>query len=89
MAKFEKLLKDLLNMSADIRFDELKKILEFFGYKMRKKKSGTSHVVFEKEKAASIVIPRHSKIKKVYVKLVKEIVEEELKQNEKSKSSKK
>ena len=40
-------------------------------------KGGSSHVTFRKEGKMPITIPRHGKIKKVYVMLVRKAVEEE------------
>ena len=34
MSKFEKLIKRIHNLSNDLRFSEIKKILEFYGYVM-------------------------------------------------------
>ena len=36
MSKFEKLIKRIHNLSNDLRFSEIKKILEFYGYVMIK-----------------------------------------------------
>ena len=49
MTKWEKLLHQILSMSNDVRFDELKKILESYGYKAQAPKSGSSHHTFRKE----------------------------------------
>ena len=80
MARFDKLIKEILSLSNDLRFDELKKVLEYYGYSMYSPKSGSSHYTFRKEGCTPITIPKHEPIKKVYVKMVKEIVEGE--QNE-------
>ena len=50
---------------------------------MNAPKSGSSHYTFRKEGVHSITIPKHSPIKKVYIAMVKEIVESEA-QNEES-----
>lgn len=77
MSKWDKLLARIKTLSNDIRFAELKKILESYGYKMYSPKSGSSHFTFRKHGCASITIPKQKPIKKVYVELVKEIVEQE------------
>ncbi|MBQ8280258.1 MAG: toxin HicA [Roseburia sp.] len=77
MSKWDKLLARIKTLSNDIRFEELKKILESYGYKMYSPKSGSSHFTFRKQGCASITIPKQKPIKKVYIELVREIVEQE------------
>ena len=78
MSKFDKLIKEILSLSMDLRFDELKKILEFYGYVMTAPKSGSSHYTFRKQGCNPVTIPKHEPIKKVYVQMVKDIVEAEI-----------
>lgn len=77
MSKWDKLLARIKTLSNDIRFEELRKILESYGYKMNSPKNGSSHFTFRKQGCASITIPKHKPIKKVYIELVREIVEQE------------
>ena len=77
MSKWEKLLNRLLELSPDIRFAELEKILVSYGYKKSGPRSGSSHYTFRKAGCNPITIPMHEPIKKVYVKLVKDAVEGE------------
>lgn len=77
MSKWDKLLQKIINLSKDLRFDELRKILESFGYKMYAPKGGSSHYTFRKEGCQPITIPKHEPIKKVYVEMVKQVVESE------------
>lgn len=77
MSKWEKLLKKILTLSKDMRFDELRKILESYGYVMRAPKGGSSHYTFRKPGKNPITIPKHEPIKKVYVEMVRQVVEEE------------
>lgn len=77
MSKFEKLLKKILSLDNNLRFDELRKVLEAYGYKMKETGGGSSHVTFRKKGRNSVTIPRHGAIKVVYVEMVKEIVESE------------
>lgn len=69
-------------MSKDLRFDELRKVLESYGYEMNSPKSGSSHYTFRKSGCNPITIPKHEPIKKVYVEMVKQIVESEANNNE-------
>ncbi len=64
--------------------NELKKILENYGYAMHSPKSGSSHYTFRKAGKNPITIPKHEPIKAVYVKMVKEIIESEDVENENS-----
>ena len=82
MSKWDKLLMRISNLSKDIRFDELRKVMESYGYKMYAPRSGSSHYTFRKPGCQLITIPRHEPIKKVYVEMVKEIVESEAMNNE-------
>lgn len=82
MSKWDKLLMRISNLSKDIRFDELRKVMESYDYKMNAPRSGSSHYTFRKPGCQPITIPRHEPIKKVYVEMVKEIVESEAMNNE-------
>ena len=77
MSKWEKLLQKILSLSKDMRFDELRRVLESYGYEMNAPRSGSSHYTFRKAGCQPITIPKHEPIKKVYVQMVKEIVESE------------
>lgn len=77
MSKWEKLLAKINALSKDLRFDELRKVLESYRYKMHAPRDGSSHYTFRKEGCKPITIPKHDPIKKVYVELVREVVESE------------
>lgn len=77
MSKWDKLLTRISALSKDLRFDELRKVLESYGYVMNAPKSGSSHFTFRKKGCQPITIPKHEPIKKVYVELVRQIVESE------------
>lgn len=82
MSQWDKLLSKILALSNDIRFDELKKILEHYGYDMKNPGKGSSHYTFRKKGSYPITIPKHKPIKEIYIKMVREIVEREIRQNE-------
>ena len=82
MSKWDKLIMRICNLSKDLRFDELRKVLESYGYKMDAPRSGSSHYTFRKQGCNRITIPKHEPIKKVYVEMVRQIVESEAKNNE-------
>ena len=77
MSKWDKLLTRICTLSKDLRFDELRKVLENYGYVMNAPKGGSSHYTFRKSGCQPITIPKHEPIKKVYVEIVKQIVESE------------
>lgn len=77
MSQWEKLLSKILTLSKDMRFAELKKVLEYYGYQMNSPKGGSSHYTFRKPGCYPITIPKHEPIKKVYVEMLKEIAERE------------
>lgn len=77
MSKWDKLLSKILSLSTGMRFDELRKVLESYGYTMNTPKGGSSHYTFRKPGKSPITIPKHEPIKKVYVEMVREVVEEE------------
>lgn len=77
MSKWEKLLSKICSLSKDLRFHEIRKVLESYGYKMCSPKSGSSHYTFRKVGCNPITIPKHEPIKKIYVEMVKQIVESE------------
>lgn len=70
-----------------MRFDELRKVLESYGYTIFAPKSGSSHYTFRKAGCNPITIPKHEPIKVVYVRMVKNVVEAEPK-NQNSEESK-
>lgn len=84
MSKWDKLIEKIHNLSKDIRFDELRKVLESYGYVMNAPRGGSSHYTFRKSGCSPITIPKHEPIKKVYVEMVREIVERESEHETKS-----
>ena len=82
MSQWEKLLMCIQKLSNDLRFQELRRVLESYGYEMRAPKNGSSHYTFRKQGCMPITIPKHEPIKKVYVERVRQIVESEAKNDE-------
>ena len=82
MSKWDKLIARICTLSKDLRFDELRKVLEGYGYEMNAPRSGSSHYTFRKQDCMPITIPKHVPIKKVYVEMVKQIVESEARNDE-------
>ena len=70
MSKWDKLIARICNLSKDLRFDELRKVMESYGYEMNAPRGGSSHYTFRKPGCMPITIPKHEPIKK-YVEMVK------------------
>jgi predicted RNA binding protein YcfA (HicA-like mRNA interferase family) len=82
MSKWDKLLLKICSLSHNVRFNELRKILESYGYIVHSPRGGSSHYTFRKPGCAPITIPKHEPIKRIYVAMVKQIVESEANHNE-------
>lgn len=82
MSSWDKLLERIQCLSNDLRFDELRKVLEAYGYTMNQPRGGGSHYTFRKKGCAPITIPKHAPIKRTYVMMVREVVENEVKNDE-------
>lgn len=78
MTRWDKLLERILSLSSDLRFDELRKVLESYDYEMRAPRGGSSHCTFRKSGCMPITIPKHEPIKKVYVEKVRTVIESEV-----------
>ncbi|MBU4480184.1 type II toxin-antitoxin system HicA family toxin [Patescibacteria group bacterium] len=73
MTQIEKLVEKILKTKTDIEFSDFKKFLEYYEYKLIRKKG--SHFHFRKLDSPFITIPVHNnKIKKVYLKEIIKIV---------------
>ena len=62
MSKWDKLLEKICSLSKE----------------MHQPKGGSSHCTFRKEGCRPVTIPKHEPIKKVYVEMVKEVIESEV-----------
>ena len=82
MSSWDKLLQRILRLSKDLRFSELQKVLEEYGYTMGAPRSGSSHYTFRKPGCSPITIPKHEPIKKIYVEMVRDVVESEMEKHE-------
>ncbi len=82
MSKQDKLLTRICNLSKALRFTELRKVLESYGYEVVAPRGGSSHYTFRKLGFQPITIPKHEPIKKIYVELVKQVVESEANNDE-------
>ena len=78
MSQWDKLIKRLYTIPGDMRFEELKKILIHYGYTDNNPRRGSSHHTFRKPGCAPLTIPAHIPIKKISVRMVKDIIEKEM-----------
>lgn len=84
MSKWDKLILRIRSLSKDMRFNEIRKVLEEYGYVMKIPGSGSSHYTFRKKGCNPITIPKHEPIKRIYIEMVKEVVENESRERENS-----
>jgi len=77
MGKLEKLIKKILKLDKNLRFDELTKILKRFGYKQSQPSKGSSHYTFRKDGKMPITIPKDNPVNTAYVELVRDALIEE------------
>ena len=77
MSKWDKLIEKICSLSKEVRFEEVKRVLESYGYEMKRPRSGSSHCTFRKIGCAPITVPTHEPIKVVYLLMVKEVIESE------------
>ncbi len=82
MSKWDKLIKRICNLSKDIRFNELRKVLGSYGYEMKAPGRDGSHFTFRKNGCTPVTVPKDEPIKKVYVELVRHIIESEAENDE-------
>lgn len=72
MSALEKQLMKLMSLPMEMRYDEIKNLLErygFVGYEV-----GSSHITFRKKGYMNITLPRHGKIKRTYLRIVRNVV---------------
>ena len=77
MSKWEKLLARVQSLDKSLVFEELRKVLEAYGYTMYAPRSGSSHYTFRKPGHNPITIPKHKPINLAYIRKVKDVVESE------------
>lgn len=79
MSKWDKLIFQISRLSKELGFSGLRKVLESYVYVMNYLKGGSSHYTFRKKGCMPITIPKHEPVKRVYVEMVRLIVEMEKK----------
>lgn len=84
MSTFDKLLQKIKSLDKNMRFDEIRKVMETYGYTMCGPSGGSSHKTFRKPGRNPVTIPQHEPIKKIYIILVKEAIEKEEQEEERN-----
>lgn len=74
MSQWDKLIAEILEKDANLRFDELYKALVKIGYTPSQPQGGSSHYTFRKAGCMPITLPRHTPVKKIYIDLVSDTV---------------
>lgn len=74
MSQWDKLIAEILEKDANLRFDELYKALVKIGYTPNQPQGGSSHYTFRKTGCMPITLPRHVPMKRVYINLVSDAV---------------
>jgi hypothetical protein len=75
LGKLEKLYQRALNNPGSVSFDELSRLLQFWGFTVRQPRGGSSHYVY-KRGAIALSIPRDGKgVKPIYVKRAMAVLE--------------
>lgn len=77
MSKWDKLIKEICLLSRNLRFAEVQRVWEEYGYKMNAPRGGSSHYTFRKAGCNPITIPKHEPIKRVYIELIRDVIEKE------------
>ena len=74
MSKREKLVERFLRKPVDMRFDEVKVILEHFGFTLDKKNQKGSHFVFFKGDLQMTVPVHNHVVKRTYLQIMIEML---------------
>lgn len=69
-----KLAGEILRSPKDVGFEELRRLLESFGYECRQPKGGSSHYVFRKKGSTHISVPKDKPVNRKYVTEVIELL---------------
>lgn len=69
MGKLEKRVRELLNLPAEVRYEDVEKVMEAFGWELVNVKG--SHRVFSKgEEIITIPVKKGRNVKKMYIKRI-------------------
>jgi predicted RNA binding protein YcfA (HicA-like mRNA interferase family) len=82
MSKFKKLVEQFLNRPTEVRFEDVRYILEAFGFE--EKRSKGSHHSFRDSQGRTVIVPKQGgqKVKGVYIQQIVELLNLEEASNE-------
>ena len=69
-----KLAEKILGNPKDAGFEELRRLLEGFGYECRQRRGGSSYYVFRKKGSMPIAVPKDRPVNKKYVEQVVDLL---------------
>ena len=75
MGKREKLLEKLRNNPRNVSFEDLDKLLRWYGFVCRPPRGG-SHYFYKRRGCRPISVPRHKPVGSIYVKRAVALIEE-------------
>ena len=64
MSKWDKLIARICNLSKDLRFTQLQRVLETYGYRMDAPRSGSSHIHLENKEKVQLQYQSMNQLKK-------------------------
>lgn len=75
MAQKERLLEKLNENPTNVRFEDLDRLLQEYGFECRQPRGGGSHYTYKRKGCRPITIPKHRPVKSVYVKRALALIE--------------
>lgn len=79
MSRRRKLFDEICRNPKNVRFEDLDRVLQLYGFEVRQPSGGSSHYIYKRTGCAILTVPRHKPVKEVYVKracsLIRECVE--------------
>jgi predicted RNA binding protein YcfA (HicA-like mRNA interferase family) len=75
MTRRQKLLQQLRNNPKNVRFEDLDKLMRWYGFECRSPKGG-SHYVYKRKGQCSITVPHNKPIKSTYVREALALIDE-------------
>jgi len=74
LSQWDKLIKKILTLDKNLRFEELAKALIKIGYKQNQPSGGSSHYTFRKKGKPPVTLPKSTPMNRVYIEIVRDAV---------------
>jgi len=81
VSQWNKLIDEIMRMNKNLRFEQLAKALSNIGYAESRPGGGSSHRIFRKEGKNPISLPKATPMKRAYIELVREALNESVNEN--------